>query len=131
MNIFGLKYVLRLKSAKIIFLLAASLFVAKPFLGFSMFSRMHPPAEDNIFVKVFSKRKLEFEEDSNFSYSAIQKKLAEPLQQFIIRFSFLLSILLPAIFAAGTYATNRFLRIIKLSTTPPGDFYLLNSTLII
>jgi hypothetical protein len=122
---------LRLKSAKIFFFLAVSLFVAKPFLGFSMFSRLHPPAQDNIFVKVFSKRKLEYEEDSKFNFSVIQKKLTEPLQQFVIGFSFISSLFLAAVFAASARITSRFLQSLKLRITPPGDTYLLCGQLII
>ena len=121
----------KLKSAKIFFCLAVLLFVAKPFLGFSMFSRLHPPAEESIFVKAFTKRKLEDPENSNLSASVIQKKLAEPVQQFILRFSFLLTILFPAVFAAGPQITNRFLRRVKLSMYPLRDTYLLNGKLII
>ena len=119
-----------LSSAKIFLSLAVLLFVAKPFLGFTMFSRLHPPAEENIFVKSFTKRKLEDSENSIFNTSAIQKKLADPVDQFILRFSFLLSIIFPAIFAAVNIS-NRFLNELRLSLSPPGHTYLLNGKLII
>jgi len=121
----------KLTSAKIFFCLAVLLFVAKPFLGFTMFSRAHPPAVDNIFVKAFTKRKIEDPESSNFSASAIQKKLAEPVKDFVLRFSFLLCIIFPLAFAAGADITDLFLRRIKLSLYPRGPAYLLNSKLII
>ncbi len=121
----------KLTSAKIFFCLAVLLFVAKPFLGFTMFSRVHPPAVDNIFVKAFTKRKLEDPENGNLSASSIQKKLAEPVKEFTLRFSFLLCIIFPLAFAAGTNITKLFLRRLKLSIYPPGDTYLLNSKLII
>ena len=120
-----------LKSAKIFLSLAVLLFVAKPFLGFTMFSRLHPPAEENIFVKAFTKRKLEDSENSIFKASAIQKKLADPVDQFILRFSFLLSIIFPAVFAAGINITDRFLTQLRLSISPPENAYLLNGKLII
>jgi len=119
------------RSAKIFFIVAVLLFIAKPFLGFSMFGKMHPPAEDNIFVKVFSKRKVDLDEDNKFSLSAIQKNLAEPLQYFFLRFSFLLCVLFPAIFAAGANINNRFLRDIQLSLTRNGDAYLFHGALLI
>ena len=118
-------------SAKIFFCLAVLLFVAKPFLGFTMFSRAHPPATDNIFVKAFTKRKVEDPENSNLSASAIQKKLAEPVNEFILRFSFLLCIIFPLAFADGTNITNLFLRTLKLRLYPRDPAYLLNSKLII
>jgi hypothetical protein len=121
----------KLHSAKIIFCLAALLFVAKPFLGFSMFSRKHPPAVENIFVKAFTKRKLEDSENSKFNLSAIQKLLVDSSQQFILRFSFLLSILFPAIFALRSNITNRFLNELQLSLVPREHAYLFNGKLLI
>jgi len=121
----------KLNSAKIFFCLAVLLFVAKPFLGFTLFSRMHPPAAKNIFVKAFTKRKLEDPENSSFSASAIQKKLAEPVKYFSLRFAFLLSIIFPCMLCAGADITNRFLRRVRLSLTPQTHSYLLNSKLII
>ena len=121
----------KLKSAKIFLCLAVLLFVAKPFIGFAMFSRKHPPAVESILVKAFTKRKLEDSENSNFNIKAIQKKLAEPVQYFILRFSFLLTIIFPAIFASGIDITNRFLRGIKLSLYLCEHTYLLNGKLII
>jgi hypothetical protein len=118
-------------SAKIFFCLAVLLFVAKPFLGFTMFSRVHPPAVDNIFVKAFTKRKLEDPENSNLSASAIQKKLAEPVQAFILRFSFLLCIIFPVVYAAGLNINKRFLRRLQLSLSPTQPAWLLNGKLII
>jgi hypothetical protein len=122
---------LHLKTAKIYLCFAVLLFVAKPFLGFSMFSRLHPPAVENIFVKSFTKRKVEFSENSNYNTSAIQKKLADPTLPFILRFSFLLSIILPALFALGAGINSRFLNQLQLSLYPQRHTYLLNSKLII
>jgi hypothetical protein len=120
-----------LKSAKIYLCFAVFLFVAKPFLGFTMFSRMHPPAIENIFSKAFSKRKVEYSEDSNFNMGAIQKKLADPVEQFFLRITFLLCMLFPAVFAIGISINNRFLRDMQLSIAPPGRSYILNSNLLI
>jgi hypothetical protein len=121
-----------LKSAKIYFCFAVLLLVAKPFLGFSVFSPVNnPPSADNILVKAFTKRKQEYVEHSSYDIHAIQKKLADPVTQYILRFSFLLSVLFPVVFAAGSAITNRFLRGIILSLSPPGQTYLLNSTLLI
>ena len=102
----------KLTSAKIFFCIAALLFVAKPFLGFTMFSRMHPPATQNIFVKSFTKRKLEYSENSSFNMNAVQKKLADPVKQVFILFSCLLGILFPALLA-GKNITDRFLNEIQ------------------
>jgi len=121
----------KLTSAKIFFCLAVMLFVAKPFLGFSMVSLLHPPVVETIFVKAFTKRKLEHNEDSKFDMGAIQKKLAEPLTVQLLLFSFLLSIIFPVALASGINISNRFLNDIQLSLVPDGRTYLLNGKLII
>src|SRR5476649_267984 len=99
----------RLKSAKIVFSLSVLLFVAKPFLGFSMFSRMHPPTAKNIFVKSFNKRKLDFRRDSNYNMASVQQRLAEPVDPLFLAIRILLGLILPAIFAFGINLTNRAL----------------------
>ncbi|WP_428331208.1 hypothetical protein [Mucilaginibacter sp.] len=120
-----------LKSAKLYFCFAVLLLVAKPFLGFGMFSRNHPPADENIFVKAFTKRKQEYAEDSNADIISVQKKLADPIKQFFLRFDFLLGILFPAIFSTVKSAASNFLRKLNQSLSPPDDAYLLNGILII
>ncbi len=121
----------KLHSAKLIFCLSALLFVAKPFLGFTMFSRAHPPAVENIFVKAFTKRKLEDSESSATNLCTIQKLLDDSAQQFILRFSFLLSVLFPMLFAARIKISNRFLNDLQLSLVPRGHAYLFNGKLLI
>jgi hypothetical protein len=119
------------KSTKIYFCLVVMLLVAKPFAGFTMFSRNHLPASQNILVKIFSKRTLEYSEDSSFNMIAIHKNLANPVNQSFLRFSFLLGILFPLVFGLCASVTNRFLRGIALNISLPGDTHLRNSTLII
>jgi hypothetical protein len=118
------------KSAKIYFCFAVLLMVAKPFLGFTMISRMHPPIKGNIFVKSFTKRKLEYSENSSFNMDTVQKKLADPVKQVIILFSCLLGILFPVLLA-GKNITDRFLNEIQLSLSHRRDTYLLNCNLLI
>lgn len=125
------KKMLHLKTAKIYLCFAVLLFVAKPFLGFSMFSRLHPPAVENIFVKSFTKRKAEFSEDSNYSTSALHKKLAEPVLPFTILFSFLLSVIFPALLTPHFRINNRFLRQLRSGLPPSKDTWLHNGKLII
>ena len=122
---------IRLKSAKIYFFFAVLLFVAKPFIGFSVLNRMHPLTTPSILVKAFTKRKLEYVENSSFDIHTIQKKLADPVRQFILRFSFLLSIIFSAVFVIGVAITDLFLRRIQLNLSPQQHTYLLNGQLII
>lgn len=119
------------KLVKIYFCFAVLLFVAKPFLGFSMFSRIHPPADQSIFIKSFTKRKQEYAEDSSFDMDALQKKLADPVKEVFLRFSFLLSILFPVLSGACKNITDRFLNELQLSLSPREHSYLLNGKLII
>jgi hypothetical protein len=120
-----------IKSAKIFFFFAVLAFVAKPFIGFGMVNNVHPPAADNILVKIFSKRKLEYDENSKNNVLNVQKKLADPVQQFVVRFTFLLCLLFPVVFAEITGINNRFLRRLKLSLNLAQPVWLLTSKLLI
>jgi len=120
-----------MRSAKIFFILAVMLLVAKPFLGFSLFSRLHPPAGESIFVKAFTKRKQEYVKDSSYDVIAVQKKLANHVDQMFLRFSFLLNILFPFISQNNVCTTSRFLSGIKLSLAVTRRSFILNSKLII
>ncbi len=117
------------KSARTYFCLAVLLLIAKPFLGFNTFTRLHHPAETNILIKAFAKRKQEFKDDSEFNILAIQKKLADPVEFAFLRFSFLLNILFPAFLIAGVSITNRFLRGITLNLSAHKPSYLLYGNL--
>lgn len=121
----------KLTLVKIFLSLSVLLFVAKPFLGFTVFSRMHPPATKNIFVKAFTKCKLEDSENSIFRSASIHKQLTDPAEQFVLRFAFLLNIILPAIFFSGVNADNRMLRQVKLHLPRAVPVWLLNGTFII
>lgn len=120
-----------LKSAKIFLLFAVLLFVAKPFLGFSVFNPLYHPAKHSILVKSFTKRKLEYAENSNFDIETIQKRLAKPLTWFTITFPFLLCFMLPIVFSIRANISNLFLRRIQLSLVPQEHSYLFNGKLII
>lgn len=119
------------KTAKIYFCLAALLLVAKPFLGFTMFSHLQSTVDSNIFVKSFTKRTLEFSENSENSIKAIQKKLANPVNDVLLRFSYLLAILFPALFASYKGVTSLSLLRLRLALSPREHTYLLNSNLLI
>ena len=125
------KYKRRFKLAKILFSLAVLFFVAKPFLAFSLFNQSHQPLQESIFVKSFTKRKLEYVKDSKLDIAAVQKKLADPVNQLLLGFFFFLSILFPLISETASGITDRFLRRIKLSLTPTHDTWLRNGQFII
>jgi hypothetical protein len=119
------------KPVKICFFFAVLLFVAKPFIGFTMFNSLHPPASTSILVKAFTKRKQEYVENSSYDIHTIQKKLADPVRAFILRFSFLLSLIFSAVCIAAAGITKRFLRRMELNLSPRPHNYLLNLQLII
>lgn len=121
----------KLQTAKIYLFVAALLFVAKPFLGFGMFSKLHPPAQENIFIKAFSKSAPEYSEDNSFNLFEVQKKAISPLPMGFYGISFLLSILFPVLFAAGNKINQHYLRQIQLCVFQPGDAWLLNGHLLI
>jgi hypothetical protein len=105
----------RVRSVKFLFCLAVLLFVAKPFFGFDLSGHLRSPVKTNIFVKVFSKRKVE---DSRSVMKAIQEKLAEPVTNVFLRFTLLLSILFPLAFKANEEITGCFLRKLQLQLLP-------------
>ena len=119
------------KIVKILFFLAVLFFVAKPFLGFCMFTRLNPPSEASIFVKAFTKRKQEYVKDSKFDIQTIQKKLADPVSQLWLGFTFLLSLLFPFIALDRIRLTNSFLRKVNCCLSPPNDPWLLHGQLLI
>ena len=120
-----------LKTAKVYFSLAVLLLVAKPFLGFSFFSRLHPPTGGNIFVKAFTKRKQEYTKDSEYDILSIQKKISNPDIGIFLRFSFLLSILFPLIFSSSKGASITYQHQLIKGPAYFRHSYLLNSQFII
>ncbi len=122
-------YTNKLKMAKWFLTIAVVLFVAKPFLGYTI-DRSNPVAAVTILVKSFTKRKLEFVENSKYDIKTVQKKLADPVNALFLLFSCLLSIIYPLIEEALNVGGN-FIRRLKLSLFPAPDAWLLNGQLII
>ena len=119
------------KSVIIYFCFAVMMLVAKPFIGFKVFDGTCHLTHSSICVKAFTKRKQEYVENGSFDIISIQKKLADPFQQFFLLFSFLLGIILPFAVGNSSCISNRFLRKLQLSLSLRQHTYLLNSALII
>jgi len=117
----------RIASIKIVLFFAALVFIAKPFIGFGLSGHLRSHVKTNIFVKAFSKRKIE---DSRLAMNAIEKLLTSPLNNLFLRFSFLLSILFPLAFTSIREITGRFLRGLSLRLLPR-ELTLLTGQLII
>jgi hypothetical protein len=105
----------RVKTAQLIFCIAALLFIAKPFVGFGLSGHLQSPVKTNILAKVFSKRKVD---DGRSSMNAIQKQLADPATNLFLRFAFLLAILFPLAFKADELITAHFINQFQLRLQP-------------
>jgi hypothetical protein len=72
------------------------LFLAKPFLGFSVYEQLQEKAQENtLLVKVFAKRKPEFMEEAITRSVIFQALLKEKADKFIFTFGALLLCLFP------------------------------------
>ena len=105
----------RLKTARLIFCIAALMLVAKPFIGFSLVRHIKSPVATNIIAKTFNKRKSE---DALRASAAIQHMLLNPAENVALLFVFLLSLLFPLAFLAFNGSNNRFLSRLQLSLQP-------------
>jgi hypothetical protein len=110
---------MRLKIAKIFFFVGALCFVARPFFGFSIFSKYYRPVEKSILLKIFSKRKLEMSEDCSYSFSAVEKKLPNPGVDFFPGFDCFQGNLFFCAFRVATI-NNRALRVMQPPPSGPG-----------
>lgn len=122
-----------LNTVKFFLFIAVCMFAAKPFLGFKVITGSHPHRHTHvsIVVKAFSKRKQEFNEDSEFNIYGIQKRLADPALPSLLLFAAALAFILPVILNAGKNITSGFLSRIKLHLYQPQARYLLAGQLII
>ena len=119
----------RLKIVKILFFVAALLFIARPFLGYALFNNHCKPNDESILVKIFSKRKPELSEESSCGLSALEKKPANPGIDTFSNFNSFLDVLFPAAFPANTKINNRFLR--EMPPSSSGQTWLLCKKLLI
>jgi len=119
------------KSAIVFFCFAAFMLMAKPFVGFRAYSELRQVTRSNICVKAFTKRKQEYVEDSIFDLQSIVKKLADPVDQILLTFSFLLSIILPALLETPGKITKGTLGRLRLVLNFSSDSYLRNGSLLI
>lgn len=118
---------------KLVLLFATLMFVAKPFVGFKIFNRQHPPVKINIFLldKSFSKRIIQYRDGSLSIMTAIQKKLAHPVVSLCLRLSFFLLLLYPFLFGFRKRVTYRHIRFLNLNKTLSHPLYLVNRQIIV
>jgi hypothetical protein len=123
-------YAYKLKTAKWLFAIGVLLFVAKPFIGFSL-DLNSSMSEASILVKSFTKRKHDYVDNSTQDAKTIQKRLANPVNQLFLLFSCLFSIISAITFDTTFNVTARFLQKIKRNLFPSPEAWLLDGQLII
>jgi hypothetical protein len=116
---------------KYILLLAVLALAAKPFVGFALYNSILNGPESSILVKAFSKRKQEFVKNSDYDMEAVQKRLSQPDNLFLVTFAFLLSLLFPFVFSAVKRVTHNSLVTLRLNVLQPQPRYILGGTLLI
>jgi hypothetical protein len=122
----------KLKAFKILFLIAALMFVAKPFLGFSVFDQQSKQqVSHSILVKSFSKRKPESLDDAYAKTTAMHQQLSNPLLVLASAITLLLAVLLSALPESVARLTGGIISNIHRGILPPGPVYLLTCKLTI
>lgn len=111
--------------------LAVFMLATKPFVGFQAVKNIQVGKPAAICVKAFTKRKLEYVEDSPFDVLTVQKRLANPLLALNVLFTALLNTLFPSFQSDARRVTNGFLLNIRLSLSPLLHRYLLSGKLVI
>lgn len=121
----------KLKTAKLLLVLAAMFFIVKPFLGFSVLTQnIESRHADNILVKVFSKRKPEFLDDAQEKKTALVQQLGQPPLKLLFSIRKLINLLFPLVLVTFSF-TNRFLQQLFLKLLPDKQTYLLTGKLTI
>ena len=122
----------RLKSFRLLLMLAAMVFVAKPFMGFAVLHNVLRPRQvHTILVKSFSKRKPENLEDAKDHIESLHQLLSNPLSVLLSAISVLLLTLFPLVFLNGVKLTQNLLYRIRYALIPPEHTYLLTGKLTI
>jgi len=107
-----------LKTAKVFFCLAVLLFVAKPFIGFSIISFANiPVASNSLLIKSFSNRKPEDLKDAEAKKATIHRLLSNPPAILLLTIAALLGLLFTALFKKISIST-RFLNELQAGLIP-------------
>jgi hypothetical protein len=122
---------LRLKVIHLLLALAAITFAAKPFFGFAMLeAHVCRKVKNNIAVKIFSKRKPDYLEESLEQQQSLSKKLRNPNPPLLPGILVLLTTLLPALLYLPKI-THKFLDDITPQLLPRQPLYLATGKLTI
>jgi hypothetical protein len=122
----------RITAFRLVFLLAALLFVAKPFFGFGVLGQQpRPHQQHTILAKSFTKRKPESLEEADANAEIIHQQLINPFATILSGISFLLLILFPVAFKSSHNITGKIIADIRYALLPTEHTYLLTGKLII
>ena len=115
------------------FYLAVLMFVAKPFIGFSIsnFDSASIIESHSLLAKCFTNRKPEDLEDSKAKAGAISLQLTNPPLPLLLTITALLSLLFPLIFKRTGRTGNSFINELKTALVPAAQPYLLTGKLTI
>lgn len=114
------------------FYLAVMMFVAKPFIGFSISNLDASLIESHsLLAKSFSKRKPEDLEDSKAKACSISQQLTNPPLPLLLCITALLAFLFPVVFIRYNGTSYSFLNSLKTALVPARQPYLLAGKLII
>jgi len=122
----------QLKTLYTLFCLAVFMFIAKPFIGFSLGEfENHGIESHRILAKSFAKRKPEDLEDAKIKAAEIKQKLSNPPETIFLTIAAILGLFFPIVFKRSPLAVQSFLDDIKASLRPVEHQYLLNGKLTI
>lgn len=115
------------------FYLAALMFVAKPFIGFSIacIDSVSIIESHSLLAKSFTNRKPEDLEDSKAKAGAIRLQLTNPPLPLLLTITALFSLLFPLLFKRNERVGYSFLNNLQTSLVPAAQPYLLTGKLTI
>ena len=121
-----------LKAYRILFSIAALLFIAKPFVGFAAFNRHSKPRiVHTILVKSFTKRKPETLQEGNAKAEALSQFLTNPLLILFSGIAVLLEMLFPLLIGDEIRKANGFLPGLRYVPVPTAGLLLFSGKLTI
>ena len=123
---------MQLKTLYTLFYLAVFMFIAKPFIGFSLGDFESQVIESHsLLAKCFSKRKPEDLEDAKIKASEIKQKLTNPPETISVTIAAILVLFFPIAFKRNSFAVQSFLDTLRVNLQPAEHTYLLTGKLTI
>ena len=119
-----------LKAFYTIFYIAVFMFIAKPFIGFSLgVSENQLANSQSILSKSFAIRKPDDLNDARSKANNLQQQLVNPPQQIFLTIAGLLFLLFPLLFKQDIFAYNSLIKNLKRNAYVPEDIFLCSGKL--